>query len=134
MCAHLRLHMRSICTAQARVCRANTVYRLSRYGFLVEFSTDFPLGEDQMREFDRGNFRVTLAVFLPETILTHTLTGQRKLRKNLIKDIFGKSTKFHDLFIPLYTLISSRMSFYFQIILLLTRGLCDSCCPFQFRF
>lgn len=29
-CAHLCLHMRSICTVQARVCRANTVYSVSR--------------------------------------------------------------------------------------------------------
>lgn len=47
---YLRLHMRSICTAQARVCRASTVYRASCYEFLVEFSVSFP---PQERSNDR---------------------------------------------------------------------------------
>lgn len=38
--AHLRLHMQSICAAQTRVCRATRVYRVSRDGFLVEFTAD----------------------------------------------------------------------------------------------
>lgn len=56
-CAHLRPHVRSICTARARVCRANTVYGVSRAADSSLNSVPIFLLGGKIEEFDRSNFR-----------------------------------------------------------------------------
>lgn len=52
-CAYLRQHMQSICTAQARVYRANMVYRMSHGWIPCWIQCRLSLREDRMRVFDR---------------------------------------------------------------------------------